>query len=199
MLSRALLRKTLSQHVNSSPECLSFGYSTQGKPYLKTSEAIPAFNLSHSGDWIALGLADCASIGIDIEHPQKKRSFMDIAESFFHPEEVQALHALKEEDKIHYFHSLWTLKESFFKARGTGITEGLKNVAFNICKGKIDACINPTLKEDKVHWQFKQWRNPIQTMEEFSAHCYLAAAMKGANSSKITLHLTLPTVYCEVL
>lgn len=199
MLSRALLRNILSQHVNSSPEYLRFGYSSQGKPYLKTSKTIPAFNLSHSGDWIALGLADCESIGIDIEHPQKKRSFIDIAESFFHPEEVQVLLTLKDEAQIHYFHSLWTLKESFFKARGTGITEGLKNVVFNICKDKINTSINPVIKEDKAHWKFKQWRNPVHAMEATSACCYLAVAMKGASSSKITLYQTLPTVYCEVL
>lgn len=91
-----------------------------GKPRL--ADARP-FNLSHSGDYALLGVAD-ADIGVDIEQI-RLRPFSSVAKRFF-SENDQALlkNAADPEDT---FFTLWTLKESYLKAIGRGFYEPMRS------------------------------------------------------------------------
>ncbi|HSH66896.1 MAG TPA: 4'-phosphopantetheinyl transferase superfamily protein, partial [Bacteroidia bacterium] len=68
-----------------------------------------------------------------------------------------------------YFYRLWTLKEAFFKATGTGISAGLEKIAFELADGKIHWRIAASLKEDNNNWQFHQW---VHGTQEYCALAY---------------------------
>ena len=88
-----------------------------GKPYLAKEPDIH-FNLSHSGDWAVCAISS-SPVGVDI---QQCRSFKpNIADRFFHPDEVQYLSALPPAERETAFYTLWTLKESYVKADGRGL------------------------------------------------------------------------------
>lgn len=105
------------------------GKQDSGKPFLINKPNLH-FNLSHSGDWLALLTSDCGPVGVDLEAPQKVRNFKQIAQHFFAPEEIEHLAPLEGQLLTSEFYRLWTLKEAFFKARGTGISEGLRHINF---------------------------------------------------------------------
>ncbi|WP_052481290.1 4'-phosphopantetheinyl transferase family protein [Gilvimarinus agarilyticus] len=128
--SRALLRNVLSTCCNTPPAELDFTANAAGKPRLTLDQA-PHFNLSHSGQWMALAVDWHAPVGIDIEHPQKQRNLLAIARHYYHAREAQRLAKLDEPTQSREFYRLWTLKEAFFKARGTGISEGLNRICIN--------------------------------------------------------------------
>ena len=128
--SRALLRSALGTVCNMHPAELSFTANTAGKPRLAFDQS-PHFSLSHSGQWMALAIDDQQPIGVDLEHPQKTRDIMAIAHHYFHTQETQRLAELDEPARSREFYRLWTLKEAFFKARGTGISEGLNRICIN--------------------------------------------------------------------
>lgn len=103
--------------------CATFGdyasdirQSPYGKPLL--TDARP-FNLSHSGDYALLGVAD-ALIGVDIEQ-LKPRRYAAVAGRFLSPAERDYLHS--SENELDAFFTLWTLKESYLKAIGKGFSE----------------------------------------------------------------------------
>lgn len=80
------------------------------------------FNLSHSGDWVACVVARDCRVGIDIEVPGRPRAYRALAQEYFASEESQRLADLSEDACRDAFYELWTLKESFLKARKEGIS-----------------------------------------------------------------------------
>lgn len=96
-----------------------------GRPLLQVDGAPSALSLSlsHSGDWLALALAD-APVGIDIELPRRARDYAALARFAFSPDEVARLHELDDAARGTEFHRLWTLKEARGKRTGEGLLPG---------------------------------------------------------------------------
>lgn len=93
-----------------------------GGPLLRVDgDAAPLrVSLSHSGDWLALALAD-GPVGVDVELPQRERDWEALARFVFSPEERQRLRAAAETERAGLFHALWTLKEARGKRSGEGL------------------------------------------------------------------------------
>ena len=92
-----------------------------GKPVLR--DAGVYFNLSHAGDY-ALCAVGAGELGCDIERIRPLRG--NIAGRFFHPQEAAFIAAAPDaaEKELRFFR-LWTLKESFLKATGKGLSQPL--------------------------------------------------------------------------
>lgn len=89
-------------------------YSAYGKPMLRSGAK--CFNLSHSGDYAALAVAD-TPIGVDIELIQPfDRQIVD--ECFTAQERLW----LRERETDAAFFKLWTAKEAVMKAIGMGLS-----------------------------------------------------------------------------
>lgn len=103
-----------------------------GKPYIKD---LPIhFNISHAGDFVVCAISQ-TEIGIDIE--QVRAVDLKIAKRFFHQSEYEHLLAQQKSNQLDYFYSLWTLKESYIKWLGTGLTTPLDSFYFNITDASI--------------------------------------------------------------
>jgi 4'-phosphopantetheinyl transferase len=113
------------------------------------------FNLSHSGNFAALAICTRGEIGVDIE-TARKRSYLQIVERFFHADEIKQLHLCDKEQQEKLFYCLWTLKEAFFKAIGTGISAGLDKAYFDLRDNIVDANFAGSLNVQKNAWQFHQ-------------------------------------------
>jgi len=83
------------------------------------------FNISHSGDWVVAALSP-DRVGVDIERVRPVKP--GLAERFFSATENRMLAGIADEaGRRDLFFTLWTLKESFLKAVGTGLSGGLKS------------------------------------------------------------------------
>lgn len=93
-----------------------------GRPLLRVDgDAAPLHvSLSHSGDWLALALAD-APVGVDVEVPQRERDWQALARFVFSPEERQRVRDADDATRAEVFHALWTLKEAHGKRSGEGL------------------------------------------------------------------------------
>ena len=99
-----------------------FVYGENGKPYLGTGqgERLPLmFNLSHSGMYVAqpFGTED---IGVDVELMRTGKQ--KIAQRFFAEDERKYLEKCWTDEA---FTGIWTRKEAYIKAVGTGIAMSL--------------------------------------------------------------------------
>lgn len=101
----------------------------RGKPYAPELPGLE-FNLSHAGAHVALAFARGQALGVDLECHDRRLSLDDIAQRFFAPAEVRALHALDASAKRVAFLRLWTHKEAVLKALGEGLAFGLDRVEF---------------------------------------------------------------------
>jgi len=154
LATRALLRTSLSHYADISPVQWRFAQDKNGKPYLLNSPIPLSFNLSHTGERAVLAVTLGNRIGVDIEQLSRKRDWMGIAEHYFHQREVDALLALPEPQQAQHFFRLWTLKEAYLKARGTGIATGLDKAAFELAPGKVQVYFAPELDASAAEWHF---------------------------------------------
>lgn len=113
-------------------------YGKNGKPYLPCHPYIH-FNLSHSGSRV-MGVFAGEETGCDVE--QMQEADLALGERFFTRKEYAFIAGQQgKEGQKEAFFRLWTLKESFLKAVGTGLSLPLD--AFEITlspKGKIAVC-----------------------------------------------------------
>lgn len=135
-----------------------------GKPYLANYKNIH-FNLSHSGDWVLCGVGD-NPIGIDVEQIDDKNLF--IAEKVYTKEERDYLFAQNENDRIRLFYSIWTLKESYIKNVGRGLSIPLKSFMLKFEGENIKILIQG---EENENYSFN--------MQELDKRHYMALCVKG--------------------
>lgn len=121
LLGEAMCRIFLSEKLKRKPHQIELFKSEKGKPFLKGNANLH-FNISHSGNWVIIGL-DKNEIGVDVENVRKMN--YRIAQRFYSQEEYAALNALEGEAKQKFFFKLWTIKESYLKFLGKGLTKSL--------------------------------------------------------------------------
>jgi 4'-phosphopantetheinyl transferase len=130
--AHAMLRVVLATHVRASPASLRFVRNEHGRPSLDPSHAAEhvRFNLSHTDGMLCVLVALHLEVGVDVEDALRPRQTVAVADRFFAPSEVAALRSLPESAQIARFFAYWTLKESYIKARGMGLSLPLDGFAF---------------------------------------------------------------------
>ena len=135
--------------------------SNNGKPYLENG---PYFNLSHSGEYIALAVSKSRIVGVDIEQIDENK--------------VDAIKfsSLKEEKNVNDLETLfriWSNKESLIKCLDAGIKdikkvpglplEGVRNGCYTVSSIYKGYSLSITLKGEGP---FKAQINTINTLAE---------------------------------
>jgi len=133
VIAHGLLRLLLGRYLGVSPHSLGFESGTHGKPRLAGTEPDRGlvFNVSHSGDCIAIALAHDARLGVDIEGCRPIKELGALAARCLGPSELTHWRGLPETQQLGTFFRLWTLKEAFCKAVGRGIGLGLRECVFD--------------------------------------------------------------------
>lgn len=123
-----------------------------GKPTLKYYPEI-CFSLSHSGDYAICTIAD-QPVGNDIERIQAGR--LKVADRFFAKEELSWLYEVSGEgEQNERMFRLWTMKESFIKATGRGMSLSLQDFMI-----RMDKSGRARVKHsfDAKYYQMKEYR-----------------------------------------
>jgi 4'-phosphopantetheinyl transferase len=182
LLTRALLRTTLSAYYPVDPAAWVFGTNSYGKPQIRHPERILPirFNLSHTRGMIMCGVVRDNDIGVDIEDGQRStRAGLDRLSSYFSEKEIADLKQLPKTQQKQRFFDYWTLKESYIKARGMGLAIPLDKFSFHIKRDRLhNFTVHPDLQDDETRWQF--WRMPM-------ADRYRAAVAVNSNQDSFKI------------
>ncbi len=90
-----------------------------------------------------------------MENVHAREVDIEIAGRFFAPAEAAALRVLPSEEQQQRFFDYWTLKESYIKARGMGLSIPLESFAFDLeDPARIRVRIKPGLQDDAERWLF---------------------------------------------
>lgn len=108
-------------------------YNEFGKPYINLSNGF-SYNLSHSGKWVVIAYGN-SEVGVDIERMQEGKE--DLAVKFFTQEEKSYIYSVAGKERTKRFTLIWTLKESYIKYLGTGLSTSLDSFSVNAIKGEV--------------------------------------------------------------
>jgi 4'-phosphopantetheinyl transferase len=123
IVGEALARYCISKFWNIPALAIEFLTDEFGKPHVSNKEKIH-FSISHSHEWVVCAVSN-TPVGIDVEKIHKHDP--GIAKRFFHEKECEYIESLPDSSKDNAFFELWTLKESYIKAIGKGLSQPLKS------------------------------------------------------------------------
>ena len=162
LVTRALVRTALSRYASIPPEAWEFATNAHGRPHITNADVDCTgltFNVSHTDGLIVLGVARGMRLGVDVEFVSERTSVLEIAPGFFAPAEVADLRALPAGLRMQRFFEYWTLKESYIKARGEGLSIPLDQFSFSLRGGRgVALSTNPRQADAASAWRFQQFR-----------------------------------------
>ncbi|MFV2057238.1 MAG: 4'-phosphopantetheinyl transferase superfamily protein [Thiohalomonadales bacterium] len=131
--NRSIIRQLAGVYIDLPADAIEFVYNPQGKPAinLQPTSTPLHFNLSHSGDIGLLAFCRSTEIGIDIEYINRNANYYKLAQRFFSKDEFAVIAATEPENISRQFFRLWTRKEAFVKAVGTGLGFPLNKFSVN--------------------------------------------------------------------
>lgn len=127
---RALTRLALSTRLSIPARQVPVSVDTNGRPYLHAGHGGRSgsagrvgidFNLSHSGDVVALAVSGGLRIGLDIERAEGRPTAPALARRFFSPSECELLERCEGRHYSRRWYRIWTTREAHAKARGIGV------------------------------------------------------------------------------
>ncbi len=135
LISRFALRTLLSNYFPLvSPAAWQFSKTSFGKPVVIGPITIfpLQFNISHSNNRAVVAFSLTEALGVDLEHIRKFRTLQSTAESCFSADEIKMLMQADSSKVAGLFFEFWTLKESFVKALGEGLSFPTEKLTFHI-------------------------------------------------------------------
>lgn len=123
-VTRALVRTALASHTHAAPQRLRFAETSYGRPEIAEPLELVGewhFNVSHTEDLVVVLIGRQRAFGVDIEDPARPAPWR-VAQHFFAEPEIRLLEGLPPARRAARFWDLWTLKESYAKALGLGLS-----------------------------------------------------------------------------
>ena len=118
LLGRGGLRRLLGLWLGMAAEAVQLETGPHGKPHCPGG---PAFNLSHSGELILLGLHASRPVGVDVERLRPALDWRAIAGRMLPEPDRRSLEAVPEAERPEAFLAAWCRLEARLKACGDGL------------------------------------------------------------------------------
>lgn len=137
-VSKGLLKSFISNYLNIETEEISFVQNEFGKPSLQPelNEIGLQFNVSHSEHLGMFAFTKAHELGIDVESIQETSNLHEIIDMCFSDFEKEWFYKSEPGLQKELFYNVWTGKEAFIKAIGTGLSFPLKEIEFKINNNK---------------------------------------------------------------
>lgn len=124
LIGRLLLKTQLGVRLSFAPQEIHFEKGQYGKLQLADryyEKGRVHFNLSHTDKMIVCGFTTRGEVGVDVEYTEKDH--LGVMETVYVPHEIAFVNAKQTpEEKLLAFYLLWTRKEAYIKAIGTGFS-----------------------------------------------------------------------------
>lgn len=157
LVARVLVRTTLSRYVDMDPQKWRFTTNQYGRPEIEAGTDIPRlrFNLAHTSGIVICGVALDRDVGVDVENHESVEKTSSISKRYFSAMEYDDLTRLPQDQRRERFFHYWTLKESFVKAHGLGLSLPLDQFSFHLSDNlPLRISFDPRLQDNPEKWQF---------------------------------------------
>ena len=188
LVTRALVRTTLSSYVQCEPRDWVFIRNAYGKPSVVAPPGFPLqFNLSNTAGLVVCAVAPFRDVGVDVENTRRERVDLALAGRYFASMEVAFLQKAPPDRRREVFYRFWTLKEAYIKARGMGLSIPLDEFAFSLNEnGPPRIRFAPGVPDDPHDWQFGQF--------QLAAHFQIGLAIRDPSRERLRVRVidTIP-------
>jgi len=184
LAARVLLRSVLSAYCPVDPREWRFAANPWGRPYIVSPEPSRqlVFNLSDKPGFIACLVGWNRELGVDVEDASVPRNhWLPVAQRFFSSSEFAGLQELEPGRQLNRFYQLWTLKESYVKARGRGLSLGLSRFSFSVAEDTATIRFEPGFEDDPEPWDFRFFRP--------TARHLIATAVKRPAGTQVSIEM----------
>ena len=158
LVAHVAVRRILSRYRDVAPEDWRFATGPHGRPEIVDAAVPPTlrFNLSHTPGMTAVLVHDGTDSGVDVELIGRVADPVAMSRTVCADTEREALLALAPQQQATAFCRLWTLKESFIKAKGLGLAIPLEQFWFHGFEGDgpIGLGCTPEVDTDPAAWTF---------------------------------------------
>ena len=137
LITRALVRSVLSRYAAVAPQDWCFEEDAYGRPQIVNADPVArriTFNISHTRSLVVLGVTCERALGVDTEDFHTRQAELGIADHYFAADEVAQLRTTPPDLQQTRFFEYWTLKESYIKARGMGLSLPLAQFGFDLSR-----------------------------------------------------------------
>ena len=182
LVTRALVRVTLSRYCEVPPVQWRFRTNRHGRPEIGAPVSPLRFNVSHTRGLVVCLVGRERELGVDAECLDPDRRWLDLAARFFAPAEARALREVPAARRALRFLEYWTLKESYVKARGRGLTLPLSGFWFDLparSRDGIGIRFTPAVEDDSARWQF--------TLDRVGAGHVVATAVARTGGARVRI------------
>ena len=136
VIGRGMARRLLGGE-EVSPHEIHFDLLPHGKPIVQSPVVANwPFNVAHTDGLVMCGVSEVPqgvgqveAVGVDVEN-ESRRTDPALADRYFSRPEIEFLARFDGQQRRRMFLRIWTLKESFIKALGTGLQTPLADFAF---------------------------------------------------------------------
>ncbi|MCG6039133.1 4'-phosphopantetheinyl transferase superfamily protein [Acinetobacter baumannii] len=184
LISRVLVKTVLADKLGISPHQVNIQLHLNGKPFVQGRKAV-YFNLTHSADVIILAVTEEGEIGVDIEQVDREFEWMRV-DSVLAPIEIEWIKKNELTDPFSVyqrFFQIWTLKESYIKCTGEGMSRHLKKLNFHVLPEHIQFLdsTNNTQKTEQYYFEsyiydsnfiFSICLQQSHSLEKFNLDCF---------------------------
>lgn len=154
LVTRALVRTVLARYTGRDARAWRFGAGPHGRPEIDPPCGL-RFNVSHARDLVVCAVSR-HRVGVDVEPIGRGDAVLGAARAVLSDEELAELRALPLPARRERAVALWTLKEAYAKARGSGLSEELRSVTFSSERGDhVRVAFAPPLRARPGRWGFR--------------------------------------------
>lgn len=131
------------RYLGKKPEEINVISEKYMKPFIECAGRLK-FNISHSGGYLLLAFSNGCEVGVDIEKKDESFDVLTVV-NILHPVERAVV---LESSNLDAFYTIWTAKEAYVKALGTGFS--ISPSSFYINKEGFSVSNNAVSKKYKV-------------------------------------------------
>lgn len=188
LLGRVMARTVVADALGESPQDWPWREGRRGRPEIGRRDCPVSFNLSHSAGLVVCALSRIGAVGVDVEYRGRPGIERALVTRCCAPDEAADVDAQGDAWRDHFL-KFWTLKESYLKAVGLGISVHLPDVRFRLTPDLIAApAFTGSLAGADAGWTFDLRRSA-------PAHYVAVAATAPDGTSPVVLHAAFPDVW----
>lgn len=174
LIGRVMARAIVGHALGVPPHDWPWREGQRGRPEVDQADCPVSFNLAHSAGVVVCALSRLGPVGVDVEHRFRHPLERALVQRCCADDEAADVDAHGDDWGDHFL-KYWTLKESYLKAVGLGISVHLPDVRFRLDTGVTPSFIGSLAGED-AGWTFH-----LQTLPP--AH-YVAVATSTSDGSR---------------
>jgi 4'-phosphopantetheinyl transferase len=186
LIGRVMARAVVADALGVSPADWPWREGPRGRPEVDRPDCPISFNLAHSAGLVVCALSRLGPVGIDVEDRARAGLDRALVARCCADDEAADVEA-HGEDWRDRFLKYWTLKESYLKATGLGISVHLPDVRFQLDDG-ARAAFAGSLAGADAGWTFD--------LRPIAPSHYVAVAMSAPDDVHPEVrHVTFPAAW----